>query len=218
MADVQLVCRRLERADLARLADIDRTDRIERLYVQHGTELREIAGDFSAPPWQAAGDGPHSVAYQREECERHLAAGATALGVFDGERLVGIGIVTPNIRPGIAQLAYLHVSNGYRGRGIGDQLTSDLEQLARDAGATIIVVSATPSRTPSASTPGTAISRRALRCPSSSSSSPRTCTWRRGYEIERQLQLEPRRARPLARPAWPRRRRRAAPRGSPARP
>ena len=49
------------------------------------------------------------------------------------------------MRPGIAQLAYLHVSDGYRGRGIGDRLTADLEQLARDAGATMIVVSATPS-------------------------------------------------------------------------
>lgn len=128
-----------------RLADIDRTEHIERIYVQHGTELVEVAGDFSAAPWQAEGEGPHSVAHQRAECERHLAAGAIALGAFDGERLVGIGVVTPHVRPGIAQLAYLHVSSDYRGRGIGDRLTLDLEQLARAAGDTTIVVSATPS-------------------------------------------------------------------------
>jgi ribosomal protein S18 acetylase RimI-like enzyme len=143
--EVQLVYRQLERADLARLANIDRTERIEHIYVQHGTELEEVAGDFSATPWHAEGKGPHSVTHQREECERYLAAGGTGLGAFDAERLVGIGVVMPHVRPGIAQLAYLHVSSDYRGRGIGDRLTSDLEQLARDAGATTIVVSATPS-------------------------------------------------------------------------
>lgn len=145
MPEVQLVYRRLERTDLVRLADIDRTEHIECVYVQHGTELEQIAGDFSATPWHAEGKGPHSVAYQRKECERYLASGATALGAFDGRRLVGIGVVRPHVRPGTAQLAYLHVSNDYRGRGVGDRLTSDLEQIAREAGTGRIVVSATPS-------------------------------------------------------------------------
>jgi predicted N-acetyltransferase YhbS len=145
VSEAQLLYRRLEHADLTRLADIDRTERIERLYVQHGTELEEVAGDFSAKPWYTQGDGPHSVAHQREECERYLAVGGTALGAFDGERLVGIGIVVPNVRRAVAQLAYLHVGNGYRGRGIGARLTADLERFAYDAGAGAIVVSATPS-------------------------------------------------------------------------
>lgn len=82
--------RRLVAADLAQIGDIDRTERIEILYVQRGTQLEERTGDWSASPWRTAGEGEHSVAYQREECELHLAAGATALGAFDGGRLVGI--------------------------------------------------------------------------------------------------------------------------------
>jgi GNAT superfamily N-acetyltransferase len=138
--------RPLERDEVSRVAEIDRTERITEAFVQHGAELEEIAVDWSVPPWLAEGDGEHSVAHQQAGCERWLGSGGVALGAFDGERLVGIGIVVPHVRPGIAQLAYLMVSDGYRGAGIGVRLTVDLERIAREAGDTEIVVSATPSR------------------------------------------------------------------------
>jgi GNAT superfamily N-acetyltransferase len=115
------------------------------VYVQHGSLLEEQGGDFSAPAWFGEGEGEHSVAHQRAECERYLAAGGIALGAFAKDRLVGIGIVTPHIRPGIAQLAFLHVSSEYRDRGIGGHLSDELELLARAQGDTRMVVSATPS-------------------------------------------------------------------------
>ena len=52
----------LGRDDLARIGDIDRTERIDTLYVQRGTELVELSGDFSARPWGTTGGGEHSVA------------------------------------------------------------------------------------------------------------------------------------------------------------
>jgi ribosomal protein S18 acetylase RimI-like enzyme len=137
--------RRLALAELGHVAEIDRTERIREAYVQHGDRLEEIAVDWDASPW-LAGSGEHSVAAQQAFCERHVRAGGVALGAFSGGRLVGIGVVTPNVRPGIAQLAYLHVGNGYRGRGIGARLTNELEGIARTAGDTEIVVSATPSK------------------------------------------------------------------------
>ena len=136
--------RLLEPSDLRLIADIDRTERIETLYLQRGTELEPIAGDFSAAPWRA-GAGPHSVAEQVEACEHYLAAGGTAIGAFADERLVGIGVVVPHIRAGVAQLAYLHVSDGFRGHGVGVHLAGELDRIAREAGATEMVVSATPS-------------------------------------------------------------------------
>jgi GNAT superfamily N-acetyltransferase len=145
MARSGITYRRLVAADLARIGEIDRTERIEILYVQHGTRLEERVGDWSAPAWFSDGEGEHSVAHQRAECERHLAAGAIALGAFADGRLVGIGLVTPDIRPGIAQLAFLYVSNEYRARGIGGRLSDELERLAREQGDTTMVVSATPS-------------------------------------------------------------------------
>ena len=59
--------------------------------------------------------------------------------------MVGIGIVRPHIRPGIAQFAYLHVSSEHRAHGIGRHLCKELERLAWELGDTTMVVSATPS-------------------------------------------------------------------------
>jgi GNAT superfamily N-acetyltransferase len=136
---------RLVRAGLERIGEIDRTERIDTLYVQQGERLERRFGNFSAPPWFTEGEGEHSVAHQRADCERQLAAGGIALGAFANGRLVGIGIVRPHLRPGIAQFAFLHVSNGHRAQGIGRHLSEELERLAREGGDTTMVVSATPS-------------------------------------------------------------------------
>lgn len=141
----ELRYRRLTGAEVERVADIDRTEPIDALYVQHGSRLEVVSGDWSAPAWDPDGTGAHSVAAQREEVERLLGRGATALGAFEGDRLVGIGVVLPHVRPGVAQLAYLHVSNGSRDRGVGGRLADALEEIARDAGDESMVVSATPS-------------------------------------------------------------------------
>jgi GNAT superfamily N-acetyltransferase len=68
-----------------------------------------------------------------------------ALGAFASGRLVGIGVVVPHLRPKLAQLAFLHVSAPLRATGVGSRLSERLEQIARTAGASDMVVSATPS-------------------------------------------------------------------------
>jgi ribosomal protein S18 acetylase RimI-like enzyme len=137
--------RRLEREDLARLGEIDRSERITSIFVQRGEVLEERSVDHRVPPWFEEGDGEYSLAYERHFCERHLDAGAEGIVVFDGDRLVGLGLVTPSVGPAIAQLAFLYVSNGHRGLGIGSTLTRELERTARESGAEEIVVSAVPS-------------------------------------------------------------------------
>ena len=136
---------RLARAELSRLAEIDRTERVDLIYEQRGTELVERRGNWSSPAWDPHGHGEHSVEAHRQAVERYLDAGGIALGAFSKGRLVGIGVVVPHLRPGIAQLAFLHVSQAFRATGIGRRLSDELDVIARDAGATEIVVSATPS-------------------------------------------------------------------------
>lgn len=141
----RIICRLMQPAELKRLGEIDRTERIETIYIQDGETLEESNQSFDVPPWSPTGDHAHSVPNQIGSMEWHLSHGASAFGAFDGERLVGIGVVTPHIRPGIAQLAYLHVSHGYRGRGVGKRLAAELERVAIAAGDTEMVVSATPT-------------------------------------------------------------------------
>ena len=137
--------RRLDRAELWRVAEIDRRERIDVLYDQHGSQLVARTGNWSASAWDPEGNGEHSVEAQLRTLRRYVDTGGIALGAFAGGRLVGIGVVVPHLRPGIAQLAYLHVSAPLRATGIGSRLSEQLEQIARTDGDFDMVVSATPS-------------------------------------------------------------------------
>ena len=137
--------RRLDRAELSRVVEIDRRERIDVLYDQHGTQLSARHGKWSASAWDPEGHGEHSVEAQVHTLEHYVDTGGTALGAIASGRLVGIGVVVPHLRPMIAQLAFLHVSAPWRATGIGSRLSAQLEQIARIAGDSDIVVSATPS-------------------------------------------------------------------------
>jgi predicted N-acetyltransferase YhbS len=137
--------RQLSRTELSLVAEINRSEVIEVLYDQRGTQLVARHGDWSAPTWDPDGVGEHSVDAQVRTLEHYVETGGVALGAFDSGRLVGIGVVVPHLRPGIAQLAFLHVSAPMRSAGIGSRLSEELEQIARIAGDSAIVVSATPS-------------------------------------------------------------------------
>ena len=137
--------RPLAPTELWRVGEIDRTEHIDLLYEQRGTELAERPGNWSAPAWDPDGHGEHSVAAKRDDLAHYVDAGGIAFGAFVGGRLVGIGVVVPHLRPAIAQLAFLHVTQAWRAAGIGSRLSHELEQVARRAGDSAMVVSATPS-------------------------------------------------------------------------
>lgn len=137
--------RNLARDELSRVGEIDRTERIEVLFQQHGTELVSRRRTLNAPAWDPDGHGEHSVEAQHQGLVHYVDAGGIARGAFADGRLVGIGVVVPHIRPDIAQLAYLHVSQERRSTGIGTRLAADLEVIAQHAGDNEIVVTATPS-------------------------------------------------------------------------
>ena len=143
--DTPVEFRELLPSEVPRVGEIDRTERIDVLYVQQGTRLVARHGEWSAPAWKIDGDGEHSVEAKVREVEQYLDRGGVAVGAFANGRMVGIGVVVPHLRPGIAQLAFLHVSASWRATGIGGRLCERLEQIACAAGDVEMVVSATPS-------------------------------------------------------------------------
>ena len=137
--------RKLSRDELVRIAEIDRRERIEVLYAQRGTQLVERRGDWSASAWDTDGRGEHSVSAQVHALEHHVDTGGIPVGAFAEGRLIGLGVVVPHLRPGTAQLAYLHVSAPWSATGIGGRLCEQLDEIGRCARDTDMVVSATPS-------------------------------------------------------------------------
>jgi hypothetical protein len=142
----------LGRTDLARVGEIDRRERIDVRYDQHGSQLVARHGDWSAPAWDPDGHGEHSVEAKVKALERYIDTGGIALGAFASGRLVGIGVVVPHLRPRIAQLAFLHVSASVRATGIGTSLTEQLEQIAAPRATPTWLSRRRHRRTPCAST------------------------------------------------------------------
>jgi GNAT superfamily N-acetyltransferase len=147
MAEVErpIEIRGLLRDELARVGEIDRTEHIGVLFEQRGTELVARHGAWDARAWDPTGMGEHSVDAQQRALGQNIDDGGVALGALCDDRLVGIGVVVPHLCPGVAQLAYLHVSRDFRSAGIGRRLYAELELIAQRAGDHELVVSATPS-------------------------------------------------------------------------
>jgi ribosomal protein S18 acetylase RimI-like enzyme len=131
--------------EVSKIRDIDRSEQIRTGYEYTGGQLQQMEVHWDTPTWLTDGGGDHTIAAQINFCRDHLQRSGRMYGAFDGEKLVGIGIIQQEIREGIAQLAYLHVSNQYRRKGIGVHIAEELTREAQRAGAQKMYVSATPT-------------------------------------------------------------------------
>jgi len=136
--------RRLEVEQLGKLRDIDRSEIIRVGYRQSGARLVRMNVNWDDSGW-VEGDGEHSFDRMIRGAEELVDLEGTALGAFDGDRLVGIAIYRPRLTESMGQLGLLHVSDGYRRRGIATRLFDNVCSLARADGADRLYVSATPS-------------------------------------------------------------------------
>jgi GNAT superfamily N-acetyltransferase len=136
--------RRLERAELAAIWTIDRSETVEGVYTLHGGVLVLEAEHFDAPGWppgEAATYGPLLA-----DCHDR---GGWFYGLFDDDRLVGVAVLESHFigRPADQlQLKFLHVGNGYRDQGLGRRLFELAAGEARRRGARRLYISATPSQ------------------------------------------------------------------------
>jgi ribosomal protein S18 acetylase RimI-like enzyme len=128
-----------------RICEIDRTEVIRIGYVVQSAQLCKIDVNWDTPSFFLEGDGEHTISHLVEFCLDHLRSGGRMRGAFHGEKLIGVGVIRPNIRHRMAQLALLHVSNGFRRNGIGSHLTREMINEVKAFGADRVYVSAMPS-------------------------------------------------------------------------
>ena len=143
--ETPIIFTRMGPDELERISELDRSERVTRAYEIEDGELTQVDVDWQVPTWSSDNEGEHSLAEQLAFCRSHLEQGGVMLGAFRGHRLVGVAIVRPQLRDAIAQLAFLHVSRKFRRAGIAGQLMEEACDIARDAGARQIYVSAIPS-------------------------------------------------------------------------
>ncbi len=140
--------RRLGFDDVGLIARIDRSEHVDTEYAVvdgHLIELPVSIAHADIPPWDPVGEGPNSVAAKVAFCAPLVARGAALFGAFDGDRLLGLAVVDPSFEPGLAWLAFLHVSRGARRLGAGSTLWAAAIREAAQAGAESIYVSAVPT-------------------------------------------------------------------------
>lgn len=138
--------RPMQASELGRISEIDRSEEIRQEYLLCDGRLHLADVCRSVPRWAPEGQGAHSVCAKISAWRPLLDDGGTMFGAFDGESLVGCAIYRPNLAPGLAQLAVLHVSRRWRRRGVGAALAGEVMAAARRDGASRIYVSATATR------------------------------------------------------------------------
>jgi len=134
--------RRLRPDELDRVVEIDVTESDDIVLVQDGTSIRDNHQTWSRPP-----RGLDAWRQHRRDWTATLADGGAAWGAFAGNRLVGLAVLRRRISPPATdQLEALFVDRRMRRQGIASTLIGLLEDEAVTGGASLLVVSATPSR------------------------------------------------------------------------
>lgn len=131
--------------DLDRLHEIDRREHLTYAYRLEGNALVRYAVDWNIPDWDHVGDGGHSVQRLVNWLRPIIDNGALFFGAFVDDSLAGVVVVDTEFETNLAWLTFLHVSRTYRGRGIGRTLWEHAMDLAVEADARLMYVSATPS-------------------------------------------------------------------------
>jgi predicted N-acetyltransferase YhbS len=133
----------LSRTEIAQLAQIERTETIERIYHMCDGNLVLKKEHWDVPDWSSEEKQRRIEALQ----DKH-DAGTTIFGAFDGPTLVGMSVLHHNpLSSGVARfnLAGLWVSHAYRNQGIGKALVRLAVEEAKERDAKTLYVSATPS-------------------------------------------------------------------------
>ncbi len=133
----------LERDELDKFMEIDRSEVIEHIYYYRDgrLELEEEFYDMKGFP-----PGEQEALLQRQY--KIYDAGGTVIGCFNKGKLVGITSVENKLRGktrNYIKMDVLFVSSSFRGHGVAKRLVELACEAARNFGGTKLYISATPS-------------------------------------------------------------------------
>lgn len=140
---IPLEFKTLKREDIHDIWSIDRSERIEKMYRFEQGELILVDKLINVTGWPQ--DEIESDTSSLLECFDH---GGFFLGVYDNSDLVGICVLESRFIGSSGdqlQLKFLHVSQKYRGKGLGRRLFMMAAERAKSQGAQKLYISATPS-------------------------------------------------------------------------
>lgn len=135
--------RHLSRDEILQIWVIDRREIIENIYVLEQGDLILKPDYFDVQGWPP-GEQEASTSIFLDCFDR----GGWFYGAFDGAQLVAVAILESEFigkQHDQLQLKFLHVSYAYRKTGLGKQLFEMARTTARERGAKMMYVSATPS-------------------------------------------------------------------------
>ena len=139
----RVIYRPLDVSELDRVGEIDRTEVIDHIYYMREGELV-----LEEEHWELDGWPPGKLPTIKERLHTCLEEGGAAWGAFDGTRLVGIAALDGRwygSEGRTLDMYFLHVSDGYRRKGLGRRFVEITKERAREMGARRLFVSGLPS-------------------------------------------------------------------------
>ncbi|MBU7012364.1 MAG: GNAT family N-acetyltransferase [Theionarchaea archaeon] len=138
-----MIIRKMENHEINEIRNIDRSEIIEAIYYFKNKTIVKKPEFYDIRGWNE-----NELSKSLEKLRNLYEKGGTFLGVFENEQLVGVGVLETKFigsTHDTLQLAFLHVSNPFRKKGIGAELLQRLGKIAERKGAKKLYISATPS-------------------------------------------------------------------------
>lgn len=139
-----ILYRNLQIEELSRLAEIDRGEEIQSIYILKEGKLTLISYIESVEGFTAT---------ELEELTLRqtqlLASGGQVIGAFENDLLVGVASAAGQLRgqhKNYCKMDILYVSKAQRGKGIAKQLLEKVKAAAKAFGAAYLYISATPTQ------------------------------------------------------------------------
>ncbi len=129
---------------VSKLREIDRSEYIDSVYEVQEGELIDSKVDYECENWDA-----ETLAEIESRFLFELKHEGVALGAFDGNTLVGFGVLAHQRRgehQDMLQTDLMYVSRAYRRQGIATTILDELSKVAKEKGASYLYISSTETK------------------------------------------------------------------------